>query len=219
MSFVERFIILCPYLGESTIGGPTVVTPAIGGKYFDAIPADSHQILYPLFAVPLVGPAIIRTVRTNATTAIVTWAVLGNEIARGNVTSYSAKYRRMKFQTELCSASNASSWSVMAKTTPATTLSIAELDPSSGYCVAVAATTSAGTGPYGTPATIQGWPIATILHCLMNCLDLSTDQYPISETVSHAKNLNTKRMRHDIFALFICSCSNNYHPDLLLWSY
>jgi len=50
-------------------------------------------------------------------TAIVTWAPLGNEIARGN---------------------------------------IAELDSSSGYCVAVAATTSAGTGPYGTPATIQG---------------------------------------------------------------
>ena len=24
MSFVERFIILCPYLGESTIGGSTV---------------------------------------------------------------------------------------------------------------------------------------------------------------------------------------------------
>ena len=25
MSFVERFIVLCPYLGESTIGGPPVV--------------------------------------------------------------------------------------------------------------------------------------------------------------------------------------------------
>ena len=25
MSFVERFIILCPYLGESTIGGSTVL--------------------------------------------------------------------------------------------------------------------------------------------------------------------------------------------------
>ena len=24
MSFVERFIVLCPYLGESTIRGPTV---------------------------------------------------------------------------------------------------------------------------------------------------------------------------------------------------
>ena len=67
--------------------------------------------------MPSVGPSIIRTVRTSNTTAIVTWAPLGNEIARGN---------------------------------------IAELDSSSGYCVAVAATTSAGTGPYGSPATIQG---------------------------------------------------------------
>ena len=25
MSFVERFIVLCPYLGESTIGGSTAV--------------------------------------------------------------------------------------------------------------------------------------------------------------------------------------------------
>ena len=24
VSFVERFVILCPYFGESTIGGPTV---------------------------------------------------------------------------------------------------------------------------------------------------------------------------------------------------
>ena len=85
-----------------------------------------------------------------------TWAPLGNEIARGNVTSYSVKYRRMTFQNELCSASNANSWSVMANTTTATTINIAELDSSSGYCVAVAATTSAGTGPYGSPATIQG---------------------------------------------------------------
>ena len=28
MSFVERFIILCPYLGEFTIGGSTVLEPA-----------------------------------------------------------------------------------------------------------------------------------------------------------------------------------------------
>ena len=107
-------------------------------------------------AVPSVGPSIIRTVRTSATTAIVTWAPLGNEVARGNVTSYSVKYRRMIFQNELCSASNANSWFVMANTTTATTINIAELDSSSGYCVAVAATTSAGTGPYGSPATIQG---------------------------------------------------------------
>ena len=29
MSFVERFIILCPYLGESTIAGSTVCCPQI----------------------------------------------------------------------------------------------------------------------------------------------------------------------------------------------
>ena len=85
-----------------------------------------------------------------------TWAALGNDIARGNVTSYSVKYRPTAFQTEHCSASNANSWLVTAKTTPASTLSIAGLDPTSGYCVAVAATTSAGTGPYGIPATILG---------------------------------------------------------------
>ena len=31
LSFVERFIVLCPYLGESTIGGPTIWGGGGGG--------------------------------------------------------------------------------------------------------------------------------------------------------------------------------------------
>ena len=32
LSFVERFIVLCPYLGESTIGGPTIWGGGGGGE-------------------------------------------------------------------------------------------------------------------------------------------------------------------------------------------
>ena len=43
MSFVERFIILCPYLGESTIGGSTVLQ-------IDCVHSDSLLLLWCMYA-------------------------------------------------------------------------------------------------------------------------------------------------------------------------
>ena len=106
------------------------------------------------FAVPSAGPTIASAVRTSDTSADVTWTPLSLALARGVVTSYSVKYRSMTSQSEDCSASDASSWTAMPSTTSATSLIIVGLNPSRGYCVAVAATTSAGTGPYGTPGRI-----------------------------------------------------------------
>ena len=104
--------------------------------------------------MPSAGPTIASAVRTSDTSADVTWTPLSLAVARGVVTSYSVKYRSMTSQSEDCSASDASSWTAMPSTTSATSLIIVGLNPSRGYCVAVAATTSAGTGPYGTPGTI-----------------------------------------------------------------
>ena len=42
----------------------------------------------------------------------------------------------------------------MTKRSSSPMLTIGDLDSATAYCVAVAATTSAGTGPYGTPGTI-----------------------------------------------------------------
>ena len=116
-------------------------------------------------AVPVVGPNITSAIRTSTTTATLNWAALGHEMARGDVSGYSVRYRPRTSPTERCAASDANSWTITPKTTSATTLDIVELDPNSGYCVAVAATTSAGTGPYGTPSTISSK--STLLYSLL----------------------------------------------------
>ena len=62
----------------------------------------------------------------------------------------------MYSQNESCSTSNANSWTVGgSKANTNANISITDLDPSTGYCVAVAATTSAGNGPYGKPVAIE----------------------------------------------------------------
>ena len=104
--------------------------------------------------MPSVGPNITSAVRTDIDTATVTWETLPHEVARGIVTSYSIRYRPTNAQSEPCEASNANLWTVTPKTSRSPTLNIMELDGTTAYCVAVAATTGGGTGPYGTPATI-----------------------------------------------------------------
>ena len=104
--------------------------------------------------MPTLGPSVTSAVRTSTTTATLSWAALGHETARGNVIGYSVRYRPMTSQDERCSALDANTWTAKPNTTSTTTLDIMGLDPSVAYCVAVAATTNAGTGPYGTPATI-----------------------------------------------------------------
>ena len=49
MSFVERFIIPCPYLGESTIRGSTVHLEATSSAYIDnnqSGPTNLSSLLY-----------------------------------------------------------------------------------------------------------------------------------------------------------------------------
>ena len=105
--------------------------------------------------MPSVGPNITSAVRTGIDTATVSWGTLPHDVARGNVTSYSIRYRPTNTQSEPCGASNANLWTATPKKSSSPTLNIMELDGVTAYCVAVAATTSAGTGPYGTPATIS----------------------------------------------------------------
>lgn len=105
--------------------------------------------------MPSVGPNITSAARTAADTATVSWGVLPHEVARGIVTSYSIRYRPTMNSFEQCGASNANTWSqVMSTRSSSPMLTIGNLDSATAYCVAVAATTSAGTGPYGTPGTI-----------------------------------------------------------------
>ena len=105
-------------------------------------------------AVPSVGPNITSAVRTGIDSATVTWGILPHEVAQGTVTSYSIRYRPTNTQSELCRASNANLWTVTPKTSSSPTLNIMDLGGATAYCVAVAATTGAGTGPYGIPGTI-----------------------------------------------------------------
>lgn len=104
--------------------------------------------------MPSVGPNITSAVRTGIDTATVSWGTLPHEVAQGIVTSYFIRYRPTNTQSEPCGASNANLWTVTPKTSRSPTLNIMELDGTTAYCVAVAATTGGGTGPYGTPATI-----------------------------------------------------------------
>jgi len=107
-------------------------------------------------SVPLAGPNITSAVRTSTTTANVAWTPLSPAVARGEVTSYTVRYRPMYSQNESCSTSNANSWTVGgSKANTNANISITDLDPSTGYCVAVAATTMAGNGPYGKLAAIE----------------------------------------------------------------
>ena len=50
MSFVERFIILCPYLGESTIRGSTVCDHSCI-EVLKAVPT-TVDLVYPMTSVP-----------------------------------------------------------------------------------------------------------------------------------------------------------------------
>ena len=104
--------------------------------------------------MPSVGPNITSAVRTGIDTATVSWGTLPHEVARGIVTSYFIRYRPTNTQSEPCGASNANLWTVTPNISSSPTLNIMGLDGVTAYCVAVAATTSAGTGPYGTPGTI-----------------------------------------------------------------
>ena len=104
--------------------------------------------------MPTLGPSVTSAVRTSTTTATLSWAALGHETARGNVIGYSVRYRPMTSQDERCSALDANTWTAKPNTTSNTTFDLMGLDPKVAYCVAVAATTNAGTGPYGTPVTI-----------------------------------------------------------------
>ena len=114
----------------------------------------SHMTFAYNSAVPTVGPSVTSVVRTSTTTATLNLTALGHETARGNVIGYSVRYRPKTSQDERCSASDANTWTAKPNTTSNTTFDLMGLDPKVAYCVAVAATTNAGTGPYGTPATI-----------------------------------------------------------------
>jgi len=130
--------------------------------------------------VPTLGPSVTSAVRTSTTTATLSWAALGHEAARGNVIGYSVKYRPMTSQDQRCSALDANTWTAKPNTTSTTTLDIMGLDPKAAYCVAVAATTSAGTGPYGTPATIASKSTQlsyTVEISLQFCLSIYTSVY------------------------------------------
>ena len=120
--------------------------------------------------MPIAGPNITSAVRTTTTTDDVTWAPLSNlTVTRGFVISYTVRYRPKSSQSENCAASNVSSWAAGDGVTIVTmnaSISTTGLDPNSGYCVAVAATTRAGTGPYSTPATIESKSALFILYGL-----------------------------------------------------
>lgn len=140
--------------------------------------SESHDL--PLAynsAVPTVGPSVTSAVRTSTTTATLSWAALGHEMARGNVIGYSVRYRPMTSQDERCSASDANTWTAKPNTTSTTTLDIMGLDPNAAYCVAVAATTSVGTGPYGTPATIASKSTQLMKLVYSFCLSIYTSVY------------------------------------------
>lgn len=130
-----------------------------------------------LSAVPTLGPSVTSAVRTSTTTATLSWAALGHEMARGNVIGYSVRYRPMTSQDERCSASDANTWTAKPNTTSTTTLDIMGLDPKAAYCVAVAATTSVGTGPYGTPATIASKSTQLMKLVYSFCLSIYTSVY------------------------------------------
>ena len=145
--------------------------------------------------MPSAGPTISSAVRTSDSTAEVTWTPLSLAVARGQVTSYSVKYQSMTSQSEDCSASDASTWTAMPRTTSTTSLVIVGLNPSLGYCVAVAATTSAGTGPYGTPGTIPR-KLSTVF------VGLVLLSHPLHPAIHRGDN--------------ICVCNTNWILVLLL---
>ena len=71
--------------------------------------------------------------------------------AGGIISHYSVRYRPKDYTNENCSNTNASTWTTNTKTADGTSILITELMPTRDYCVAVAATTNAGTGIYSRP--------------------------------------------------------------------
>lgn len=103
------------------------------------------------FAAPTVAPTVTSAVRTNATTARIMWSAVNTMGAGGIISHYSVRYRPKDYPNENCSNTNASTWTTNTKTADGTSILITELIPTRDYCVAVAATTNAGTGIYSRP--------------------------------------------------------------------
>ena len=103
------------------------------------------------FTVPTVAPTITSAVRINATTARITWTAVDSMNVGGIISHYSVRHRPKAYPTENCSNTNASTWTTNTKTDEGTSIIITELVATLDYCVAVAATSSAGTGLYSTP--------------------------------------------------------------------
>ena len=103
------------------------------------------------FTAPTVAPTITSAVRINGTTARITWTAVDTMNAGGVISHYSVRYRAKAYPTENCANTNASTWTTNTKTDEGTSILVDDLMPTLDYCVAVAATSSAGTGLYSTP--------------------------------------------------------------------
>lgn len=104
-----------------------------------------------VFAAPTVAPTITSAVRINTTTARITWNAVDTMNTGGVISHYSVRYRAKEYPTENCANTNASTWTTNTKTDEGTSILVDDLMPTLDYCVAVAATSSAGTGLYSTP--------------------------------------------------------------------